>query len=459
MKKSLIISALTALPALWASTAPDNVANHTIRLDMGQAFIARTPSEQPAAAPWYALGNITDFVIDFGAEEAFDATVSYSEHIRNAVRVSYHVGLSSSPVINLENSDFNILITLDYLDSNSGTAEIRWDEAGNTRHLCNISFTALPDSEPGCGVTLPQEILADTPGMPDDGLNDILHRLNETPARSATDKLYRKRLNALLPLIMQEDDVSYTTPDFKGNTALHYACGLSHVELVEWLVNHGADLEARTEKGATVDACVGGANAARIRALLKAARAERDSSPGGPTVTAAEARKAGARLESAFAGTDRESADFDDSLLPELRTVYHYVRSARALPPGVSVTDQPGVYLERLLTSKLSEEQFVAWVLRELKQRRLYLQTEEQKDGFALALLPHMILTREAEGMNFDGATAVYRAACEGNSELVSWLVDHGATRKLRDAEGNEAELPEDIPNAEQIEEILYQND
>ena len=57
-----------------------------------------------------------------------------------------------------------------------------------------------------------------------------------------------------------------------GTTALHNACGLSHVEIVQWLVNHGADLDAKTAKGAGVDDCVGGPNAKAIRAILRKAR-------------------------------------------------------------------------------------------------------------------------------------------------------------------------------------------
>ncbi|MBR7108919.1 MAG: ankyrin repeat domain-containing protein, partial [Akkermansia sp.] len=58
-------------------------------------------------------------------------------------------------------------------------------------------------------------------------------------------------------------------------TALHNACGLSHTEIVCWLIEHGADLEAKTAKGATVDDCVGGANAKSIRKLLQNARSKK----------------------------------------------------------------------------------------------------------------------------------------------------------------------------------------
>ena len=97
--------------------------------------------------------------------------------------------------------------------------------------------------------------------------------------------------------------------------------------------------------------------------------------------------------------------------------------------------------------------------LRQLYQLRAMALQEYQVAGKSLALLPHMILTREKEGMPFDGATAGYRAACEGNVELLRWLIGYGADRSLRDAEGNEVPLPEDTPNAEEIEEALQMHD
>jgi hypothetical protein len=44
---------------------------------------------------------------------------------------------------------------------------------------------------------------------------------------------------------------------------------------VQWLVDQGADLNAKTAKGASVDDCVGGANAKQIRTILRKKRASR----------------------------------------------------------------------------------------------------------------------------------------------------------------------------------------
>ena len=70
-----------------------------------------------------------------------------------------------------------------------------------------------------------------------------------------------------------------------------------------------------------------------------------------------------------------------------------------------------------------------------------------------------MILKRYLEEKNFDEATAVYRAANEGNTELVRWLLRHGATPDLRDSSGNKVELKEDTPNLDAIKKIIAEND
>ncbi len=103
-------------------------------------------------------------------------------------------------------------------------------------------------------------------------LKRMINELQSRTARNATERLYYRRLLTLLPLIYRTGNVDITTNETRGNTALHYACGLSHVELVRWLVEHGADVHARTHRGATPADCVGGPNAAAINAILRSAR-------------------------------------------------------------------------------------------------------------------------------------------------------------------------------------------
>ena len=103
----------------------------------------------------------------------------------------------------------------------------------------------------------------------DDGLGTILSGLDKRVAKTADERLYVRRLKTILPLVISKRNPNYTSAEYKGNTALHYACGLSHVELVQWLVNHGANIAARTHSGKTPADCVSGANAAAIRKILK----------------------------------------------------------------------------------------------------------------------------------------------------------------------------------------------
>ncbi len=86
--------------------------------------------------------------------------------------------------------------------------------------------------------------------------------------KEASSALYQARLLTLLPMIRNGADVNITLPETKGNTALHYSCAIGSRSITQWLVNHGADVNALTDKGASPLDCVGVDNAARIRALL-----------------------------------------------------------------------------------------------------------------------------------------------------------------------------------------------
>ena len=100
----------------------------------------------------------------------------------------------------------------------------------------------------------------------------LVKKLEEQTYKSSVEKLYQKRLLSILPQIMEGANVNTVITNANGTTALHNACGLSHIEIVQWLVDHGADLNAKTAKGASVDDCVGGPNAKTIRAILTQAR-------------------------------------------------------------------------------------------------------------------------------------------------------------------------------------------
>ena len=89
-------------------------------------------------------------------------------------------------------------------------------------------------------------------------VNSYLERVNSSAPTTATGQLYQKRLQTLLPMIAEGGDVNVTTTETKGNTALHYACATGDVELVQWLIANGADINAKTEAGKSPIDCIGG---------------------------------------------------------------------------------------------------------------------------------------------------------------------------------------------------------
>ncbi len=99
-------------------------------------------------------------------------------------------------------------------------------------------------------------------------LQPMIDRMRALKCREASSALYQKRLLTLLPMIRNGADVDITLPETKGNTALHYACAIGSWSITQWLVEHGANVNAVTDKGAAPLDCVGDDNAQRIRALL-----------------------------------------------------------------------------------------------------------------------------------------------------------------------------------------------
>ena len=106
-------------------------------------------------------------------------------------------------------------------------------------------------------------------------VNGYLERVNAAKLSGATGELYRTRLQTLLPMIADGSDVNVTTPETKGNTALHYACAAGDVELVKWLIGKGADINAKTDAGKTPMDCISGDKEASkaLYELLKGAQA------------------------------------------------------------------------------------------------------------------------------------------------------------------------------------------
>ena len=100
-------------------------------------------------------------------------------------------------------------------------------------------------------------------------LQQLIDGLQAATMKDDSSRLYQKRLLTLLPMIRDGQDVNLTLPETKGNTALHYACGLGDYELVNTLLDMGADTSIRTAKGATALHCIGNDPGGRIKALLE----------------------------------------------------------------------------------------------------------------------------------------------------------------------------------------------
>ena len=105
--------------------------------------------------------------------------------------------------------------------------------------------------------------------VPDSELSRLIAELEAQKYPTAMESRYQQRLLALLRRMAAGEPATITDAEGKGSTALHCACELSHVELVQWLVNQGADVNARTASGASVHDCVCGKNAKAIRHILR----------------------------------------------------------------------------------------------------------------------------------------------------------------------------------------------
>lgn len=101
------------------------------------------------------------------------------------------------------------------------------------------------------------------------GLDELIARLAGLKCKNSTSALYQKRLLTLLPLIRNGADVNITLPETKGNTALHYSCGLGSLNITRWLLQNGANPNAVTNKGKTPLECIGSDNRSAIIQELK----------------------------------------------------------------------------------------------------------------------------------------------------------------------------------------------
>lgn len=80
---------------------------------------------------------------------------------------------------------------------------------------------------------------------------------------------FRSRLLKILPKIAEGAPANVILPGCRGNTALHYACAISDIDLVSTLLRYGADTNIRTLRGARPTDCADGPNRSKIRSLLE----------------------------------------------------------------------------------------------------------------------------------------------------------------------------------------------
>lgn len=174
----------------------------------------------------------------------------------NTVVSATYEPMGCGAMISLNGGDTTGEITLDFAESDSGMARVAWQTGDTSWVVCAARFIIL-----SAGETAEKSA--------EDTLQKLISSLEQTEYATAVERLYQRRLLELLPQIAQGASVDTVLPGANGTTALHNACGLSHVEIVQWLVEYGASLNAKTAKGASVDACIGGPNTKAIRAILK----------------------------------------------------------------------------------------------------------------------------------------------------------------------------------------------
>ena len=90
MKQTLFTILLLASPALIAQ-GPADIANHTVRIQMTGAQVARSAMYQPETLPWHTWKEITDFVIDFPASASFTTTAIIRTRVQEKLMSNWKV--------------------------------------------------------------------------------------------------------------------------------------------------------------------------------------------------------------------------------------------------------------------------------------------------------------------------------------------------------------------------------
>ncbi len=245
-------------------------------------FTARTPESAPYLLKYTRTGKNTAevhiyalMIPDAAAALAISNVVSSIDYLTNE-QIGEKIGQYF-----LDSSD---TLKLSFTGENTATAEGEYC-AGSVENKMRGILVRL---EPGTADAVEPEAGAADSGTPsytnssaasassggwsaaDDrsSLDPLIARMRALRCRYATSALYQKRLLTLLPMIRNGANVDITLPETKGNTALHYACAIGSLGITQWLLEHGANPNAVTDKGATPLMCVGNDNRAAITQAL-----------------------------------------------------------------------------------------------------------------------------------------------------------------------------------------------
>ena len=246
-------------------------------------FTARTPESAPRLLKYTRTGKNTAevhiyalMIPDAAAALAISNVVSSIDYLTNE-QIGERIGqyfLDSSDTLKLtftgenaataegeycagtvENKMRGILVRLE-----PGTADAVEPEAG----AADSGTPSYTNSSAASGNSGGRNVVEDR-----SSLDPLIARMRALRCRHASSALYQKRLLTLLPMIRNGANVDITLPETKGNTALHYACSIGSLSITRWLLEHGANPNAVTDKGATPLMCVGNDNRAAIMQALR----------------------------------------------------------------------------------------------------------------------------------------------------------------------------------------------
>ena len=277
MKTSLLVCALlSSVPVVMAApAAPQSLAGSLVVVNM-QGAEAAIVEDGESPSGWKSC-NATSFVLQFpvggGNSFSYQLYPSTPESPWPPVQVTYEPAKS---MITITGNDMHLELSLTFDSATAGRAKMEWADEGGVWYVRGVTFTVSPSKATTPLLFVPEiETSDDAADEEASDLSALLSELKNREYATNVERLYQKRLIELLTRIENGAHIDTILPKSNGTTALHNACALSHVEIVRWLVEHGANVNALTEKGATVDACVGGPNAELIRGILSRARGSR----------------------------------------------------------------------------------------------------------------------------------------------------------------------------------------